>query len=179
MGERTLPVLLTLLLLVAVFALMGWGWRNKLRRQAGVSALPELPADLGPAVLRVPGQYVVTTAAGDWLERIAVHGLGIRTTAELAVHRAGVVLHRRGAADIFIARDALTEVGTQSGMAGKFVEKDGLVVLTWLLGGTPVDTGFRTRAAEAKRPLLAALAQLLPGSGDQERPDADINGKNK
>ena len=46
------------------------------------------------------GQYVATTTAGDWLDRIAVHGLGIRTNAELSVHparRAPRPLRRRAA----------------------------------------------------------------------------------
>ena len=35
-------------------------------------------------------------------------------------------------------------------MAGKFVEKDGLLVLSWMLGGHELDTGFRTRHADDK-----------------------------
>ncbi len=35
-------------------------------------------------------------------------------------------------------------------MAGKFVEKDGLLVLTWILGTHELDTGFRTRRAADK-----------------------------
>jgi hypothetical protein len=47
-------------------------------------------------------------------------------------------------------------------MAGKFVEKDGLAVLTWSLGGTLVDTGFRTRRAEDKARLVAAVQAVAP-----------------
>lgn len=178
MGDRTVPVLITLAILLAIFALMWWGWRNKLKRQGGIAELPLVPDDAGPASLSVPGQYVTTTSEGDWLDRIAVHGLGLRTKAVLGIHAGGILIARSGAADVFIPRDALTEVGTQSGMAGKFVEKDGLVVMTWRLGTLSVDTGFRTTAAEAKRPLVRALQELLPPDGaelpETSSADADI-----
>ena len=48
------------------------------------------------------------------------------------------------------------------GMTGKFVEKEGLVILTWRLGALGVDTGFRTRHAAHKAQLLAAAAALVP-----------------
>lgn len=37
-------------------------------------------------------------------------------------------------------------------MAGKFVEKDGLLVLRWKLGTHELDTGFRTAARRTKPP---------------------------
>ena len=159
--------------MLIIFGLMGWGWRNKLKRQGALAALPARPEDLGDAVISVPGQYVVTTAAGDWLDRVAVHGLGIRTPAVVHVHPGGVVIERKGGQDIFLAKHALTQVETQAGMAGKFVEKDGLVVLSWNLEDTEVDTGFRTTEAGAKRPLIEALRALLPNDSE-----TDSNGKN-
>lgn len=200
MDERILPGILTLLIVVVAFALMGWGWRNKLKRQGSVGDLPTIPADLGAALISVPGQYVVTTNAGDWLDRLAVHGLGIRTPAVVHVYSTGVVVERKGGQDLFMAAADLTEVGTKAGMAGKFVERDGLVVISWLLADTEVDTGFRTAEAGAKRPLLDALTALLPRNhatmaenvveevqgtpltkapfDGKETPAADSNGKN-
>lgn len=195
MDERILPGMLTLLLVVVIFAMMWWGWRNKLKRQDAVAPLPEVPAGMGEAAISVPGLYVVTTSAGDWLDRMAVHGLGIRTPAIVHVYAAGFVIERKGAQDIFIAQECLREVGAQSGMAGKFVEKDGLVVIGWDLADTAVDTGFRTTQAGAKRPLMEALQALLPqeanGRKDHEiqdvenqpvdhtdTPTAECNGKN-
>lgn len=169
MDERIIPGVLTLLLVVVVFALMGWGWHNKLKRQGGVAELPEVPAELGEPLISVPGQYVVTTSAGDWLDRLAVHGLGIRTPAVIHVHPTGILVQRSGAQDIYIAQEQFTELSTQAGMAGKFVEKDGLVVISWLLDGTAVDTGFRTTEAGAKAPLMETLSSLLPvGAGMAE-----------
>ncbi|WP_449372942.1 PH-like domain-containing protein [Arthrobacter psychrolactophilus] len=159
--------------LLIIFALMAWGWRNKLKRQGSLASLPLAPAELGEPLISVPGQYVVTTTAGDWLDRVAVHSLGIRTPGVVHVHDGGVVIERKGAQDIFIAQHALTQVDTQAGMAGKFVERDGLVVISWNLDDTEVDTGFRTTEAGAKRPLIEALQALLPNDSE-----LDSNGKN-
>lgn len=182
MGERTVPAILTMLLVVVVFGLMWWGWRSKLKRQSDVAPLPEVPDDLGAPTMSISGQYVVTTSAGDWLDRIAVHGLGIRTRATLNVYPGGILIARTGSADIYIAADELREITTQSGMAGKFVEKEGLVVITWVLGALDVDTGFRTTEAEAKKPLVDTLRELLGSDADQadntQTPDADISRKN-
>ncbi|WP_269045675.1 PH-like domain-containing protein [Paenarthrobacter sp. Z7-10] len=160
--EKVLPTILTVFILLAIFALIGLGWRNRLRRQAGTAPLPAVPAELSVPSLSVEGQYVATTTEGDWLDRLAVHSLGIRTNAVVHVHSEGVLLARSGAPDVFVAADRLDDVRLEAGMAGKFVEAQGLVVLSWRLGDQPVDTGFRTRAAADKKPLLAALTALVP-----------------
>jgi hypothetical protein len=178
MGDKTWPFILTVLIILAIFALLGIGWRNRIKRQSDVPDLPEVPAEFEPQRFEAAGQYVVTTKGGDWLDRIAAHGLGVRTNATMHVHPEGVVIERSGAGTIYIAKDSLREVRTESGMAGKFVERGGLVVVTWMLGQLEVDTGFRTTAAEAKPALVAALKELLPDGGTQDSPDAGLNGKN-
>ncbi|WP_413247793.1 hypothetical protein [Sinomonas flava] len=166
--ERLGPGLLMLGIAVVLVALVWVGWRGRLRRQSGVPAPAPVPEDTGAERLRCPGQYVVTTSAGDWLDRIAVHGLGVRTTADAVVADAGLVFDRSGAAPLFVPAEDLRDVRLESGMAGKFVEKDGLVVVGWQLGGQPVDTGFRPRYAEEKNALVAAIEDLMgsaPGDG--------------
>ncbi|MFJ6002355.1 hypothetical protein [Arthrobacter sp. NPDC092385] len=155
-------VAVTLAIIVVIVALMALGWRNRLRRQADVPAPPDEPAGLGPVLYEAEGQYVATTTAGDWLDRIAVHGLGLRGNAVVSVHASGVLITRTGARTVFIPRADLTSVQLAGGMAGKFVEKEGLVVITWLLGSERVDTGFRTRHAAHKAQLVAAVAALVP-----------------
>jgi hypothetical protein len=151
----------TAVLLVAAFVLLALGWRNRLRRQADVEPLPAVPADLGAPLAAADGQYVASTTAGDWLDRIAVHHLGIRTNADLSVHPEGALFERSGAGPVFIPAGRLTGVRLESGMAGKFVEKDGLLVLSWMLGSRELDTGFRTRHADDKTTLLNALQELI------------------
>ena len=46
-------------------------------------------------------------------------------------------------------------------MIGKFVERDGLVVFTWQLGDTVVDTGFRARNGAESRELENAASALV------------------
>jgi hypothetical protein len=53
-------------------------------------------------------------------------------------------------------------------MAGKFVEKDGLLVVSWMLGSRELDTGFRTRRAGDKAPLLTALQELISAAPQAE-----------
>jgi hypothetical protein len=49
-------------------------------------------------------------------------------------------------------------------MAGKFVEKDGLLILSWTLGTHALDTGFRTRRAADKPAVLQQLQEMIsPG----------------
>ncbi|MBG6225594.1 hypothetical protein IWX63_002167 [Arthrobacter sp. CAN_A2] len=155
-------VALTVGIIAVIVALMGLGWRNRLRRQSDVPEPHEPPADPGPVLYEAEGQYVATTTAGDWLDRIAVHGLGLRGNAVAAVHEDGVLISRTGARTVFIPRGDLTSVQLAGGMTGKFVEKEGLVILTWDLGAQRVDTGFRTRHAANKAQLVAAIAALVP-----------------
>ncbi|MEO3942890.1 hypothetical protein V3C41_17620 [Paenarthrobacter nicotinovorans] len=170
MDNQTLTVLITVPLILAVLAMIWLGWRNRLRRQSDVERLPVLPEQLTPATVVADGQYVATTTAGDWLDRIAVQGLGIRTNAELSIHTEGVLFDRCGAAPVFIPREAVTDGRESNGMAGKFVEKDGLLVISWKLGGRELDTGFRTRHAADKKLLLEALQELISAA-----PQADAD----
>ena len=159
--DKILPGLAMLAVIAVVFVLLAIGWRNRLKRQSDVEQLPPVPAAAGEPLTAAEGQYVATTTGGDWLDRIAVHGLGIRTNATLSVYPHGVLFDRSGAPALYIPAAALGGVRQDSGMAGKFVEKDGLLVLTWLHGSHELDTGFRTRRAADKDTLYAALQELI------------------
>ncbi|MDQ6740983.1 MAG: hypothetical protein M3021_11680 [Actinomycetota bacterium] len=175
MTDRLGPTLVAVALVLVIFALLWLGWRHRLQRQSGIAPLPAVPQQLSAALASAEGQYVVTTTEGDWLDRLAVHGLGIRSNAVLAVHTEGIVISRSGAPDVFIPKDSYGGARTESGMAGKFVERDGLIVLSWRLGGHPVDTGFRTRQAAAKTPLLTTLTDFAPPENDTVVDDTVVN----
>ncbi|WP_211880988.1 PH-like domain-containing protein [Pseudarthrobacter albicanus] len=160
--------LATLALVVVAFVLLAIGWRNRLRRQSDVDPLPGVPGELGAPLAAADGQYVASTTAGDWLDRIAVHHLGLRTNAGLSVYPEGALFDRAGAGPVFIPAGRLTGVRLESGMAGKFVEKDGLLVLSWRLGARELDTGFRTRHAEDKTILLNTLQDLISAAPQAE-----------
>ncbi|PQZ93820.1 hypothetical protein CQ018_09225 [Arthrobacter sp. MYb227] len=162
MGEYTGAILITIAVIVVCIGLILLGWRNRLRRQSTVPAPPATPENLGAQLIPPSeGQYVSTTTAGDWLDRIAAHQLGIRCNATLLVHDAGVLFARHGAADLFISTVALSAVGRSSGMAGKFVEKDGLLVITWALDEKLVDTGFRPRYHHELPQLVSAISAMM------------------
>jgi hypothetical protein len=162
-SEYTPYVLGILAVAVLAIALMGVGWRNRKRRQSDVAAPAVVPADLGAQLAAADGQYISTTTAGDWLDRIGVHALGLKSNAALEVHEAGILFARSGAPDLFIPAADLLSVRRESGMAGKFVEKGGLLVLCWRLGEREVDTGFRPRRQADMAPLAAAATALADG----------------
>ncbi|TCO32605.1 hypothetical protein EV652_104211 [Kribbella steppae] len=155
-----LGILGTLLVIAAGYYGMFRGWRNRQSRQADLAPLPVAPAE--DKTRGVEGVYVATTAAGDWMDRIAVHELGVRSTADLAVSEAGLIFHRQGAADVFIPVDHLTGVRTDRGIAGKVTaEKSGLVVVTWNHDGRALDTGFRPRRKADTAPLTESISILI------------------
>ena len=154
-----LGILGTLLVLTAGYYGMLRGWRNRQSRQAELAPLPAVPAGKPQGI---EGVYVATTTAGDWMDRIAVHELGVRSVADLAVSAAGLTFHRHGAADVFIPVDHLTGVRTDRGIAGKVTaEKSGLVVVTWNHDGRALDTGFRPRRKADTAPLTESIATLI------------------
>jgi hypothetical protein len=168
LGPRLLLTAAILAFLAVCYWGMWRGWQARQRRQADVPPLPAVPHDPGPARAVVDGTYVVTTTAGDWLDRIAVHRLGERSAAVLSVHRDGVLFARTGAPDLFIPVRSLRGVRLERGMAGKFVEEGGLVVVTWQPlqhgeGQQPrdLDTGFRPRARADRDGLVAAVSALV------------------
>ncbi|WP_309079806.1 hypothetical protein [Zhihengliuella sp.] len=175
MSDYGLALAATLGVAAVLVLLIVRGWRGRLKRQSDVAEPRPAPRGLGEPLASADGQYVSTTTAGDWLDRIAVHTLGYKANATLTVHPEGVLYARSGARDVFVpARDAIG-VRRESGMAGKFVERDGLIVLEWRLGGRPVDTGFRARRPEAVAAVLSALEELTApaAGGPTTTPDAE------
>jgi hypothetical protein len=155
-----LGILGTLLIIAVGYYGMYRGWRNRQSRQADLAPLPAVPD--GGKARGVEGVYVATTAAGDWMDRIAVHELGVRSIADLAVSEAGLIFHRHGATDVFIPADHLTGVRTDRGIAGKVTaEKSGLVVVTWNHDGRALDTGFRPRRKADTAPLTESISTLI------------------
>ncbi|MFC0581077.1 PH-like domain-containing protein [Micrococcoides hystricis] len=168
--EYVPAILITIGIIVVIIAAMLWGWRAQQRRHANTPIPPPVPAgtELGQAALAVEGQYVSTAFAHDLLTRVNAHSLGNKSLAVLEVYPGGLCYRRAGEDDLFIPASAITEVGYGSGQSGKFVEKDGLIMVTWTLGKHEgaeqthlVTTGFRVRYAEEKKPLRQALEELM------------------
>lgn len=168
----------SLAVIIALGALIWLGWRNRKRRQADVLAPHEIPSrllEVDPQAA-AEGMIIGTVKAPNYLDRIAVHELGVRTDGRIEVHFAdltgqaddkepsphGLAVFRSGARNWFIPAQQIQSVETDSGMIGKFVERDGIIVIGWTLGDVEVATGFRPRHAAEGRELLAALRQHVP-----------------
>ncbi len=169
----------------AILLLAWWGmragWEHRRRRtEAAAPVLPQVPDDPGPATFGpLESVYVSSTRAGDWLDRVVAHDLGVRSRAEVSVHATGVLVRRAGARDLFLPAQTLRGAGTARGIAGKVVSRDGLVVLTWLPPGADdergLDTGLLPRHAADRDALVDAVAALIPDTpaatlGTQEKP---------
>lgn len=159
---RQQAVVALVVLVLAIWALMLLGWRRRALRHPGVDPVAALPADPGPAVTpAAEGVYVSTTTGGDWLDRVTAGGLGARSAADMLVTAAGVGWRRRGAPDLWVPAADLVAVRRSDGMAGKFVERGGLVVVTWRSGERTLDTGFRPRHGDDAARLTDAVGTLI------------------
>lgn len=147
------------------------------RSRETVPAPPAAPLDAGALGERLLGPlecvYVSSTLHGDWLARVGAHGLGDRARAEVSVYTGGVVVDRDGTGPLHLPTAALRGVGTAPGMAGKFVGRDGLAVLTWQVpadgatdtaGPVVLDTGLRLRHHADTARVLDAVRPLVPST---------------
>lgn len=141
--------------------LMLRGWRSRQRRQADLPPPATAPTTDGAVVGGpVPGLFVGTTFHGDWLDRVAVHGLSSRAPGWLTVRSDGVLLDRDGCADLWLPRAALHGARVGDALAGKVVGSGGLLLVDWELGGRAVTSAFRADDAGDHSRLAAAVTEL-------------------
>lgn len=161
--DRVVLTLLTLLVALGGAALMRRGWRGRQQRQGDLPPPPAPPVPRGRVLVgAVPGLVVGTTTAGDWLDRIAVHGLSDRSTADLVLTADGVHLEREGLPELYLPLAALHAAEPGDRLAGKVMGRGGLLLLTWQLGPRLVTTGFRATEHAQHRRLADAVTALLP-----------------
>ena len=158
---RVLLTLGTLLFAGVFYALMLKGWRNRQRRQADLPEPPRASGGGRVVVAGVPGLFVGTTSAGDWLDRIAVHHLSDRATGELVVADDVVHVDREGLPELFLPFTSITEVTIEQSLAGKVVS-GGMLVVTWRLGARTLASAFRATDSVAHARLRDAITSLLP-----------------
>lgn len=168
-------VAITLLVLVAALVGMGVSWRLRRGRQAGL-ALPPASAGDGAVAAEAEGLYLATTFAGRPLDRVAVHGLGFRARARIAVTDRAVHVDRDGAAPLVLPAASVTGAGTATWTIDRSVEPGGLTVLAWRLesaaGPVPVESSFRLEPGPRDR-VLAAVEALIATPTRSEVPHAD------
>jgi hypothetical protein len=132
------------------------------RQETRLPALPPVPADLGPAVLApADAYYVGTSAAGAWLERVAALGLTERGEARIELFDAGLLVTRphvdRADERLFVPVSALRGARSDRAMAGKVVAEGGMLVVTWVLGATELDTGLTVHDRSTQAAYVRAL----------------------
>ena len=159
----------------------GWKWRSTL--QGDLPPPPSAPEQPSEPLLTLHGRYHGSTTAGQWLDRIVAHGLGVRSRVTLTLTEQGVRAERPGAADFFIPAGRLRGARTDKGIAGKVLTEDGLLVITWQHGGRLLDSGFRSDRAAEHAVWLEHLRGLIGDTGvaapdDDQDDEEDDRGAN-
>lgn len=152
----------TLLFAVVFYLLMLRSWRRRQRRQSDLPPPPAPPLDPGLVLVGAThGLFVGTVLEGDWLDRVAVHSLSDRAAGWLSVTDLGVDIEREGAPGLHLPYDALLDAQPGSALAGKVVGRDGLLLLTWQLGGRTLVSAFRADDHAAHRRFAEAIRAQL------------------
>lgn len=163
--QRILLVALVVLVIVVVLWAMRRGWRARGERQADVVEPPAVGSSVDDHAWRAPGVYLGSVRAGDWLDRIVRHDLGVRSRVVVGVDPGGIALHRDGARSFSIPATALIGARADRGIAGKAFERGGIVVITWWLGEVAVDSGVRTDAPDDHDALIDAVNAMATPPG--------------
>lgn len=170
MSTRLLATLPLVALLALAYVGLWRGWRHRAARQADLPALPAVPDDAPGEPLAGPaaGVYLGSSTAGDWLDRIVARGLGRRGRAEVTVGAAGVLVDRDGEPALWLPVGSLRGVRLDRAAAGRVVETDGIVVLTWQHGQRLLESGLRLRTAAETDGVRDAVSALLPSGTGRE-----------
>jgi hypothetical protein len=173
--DRSIPTVITAVVLAGLLVLMWRSWRARVRRDGGQAAGYPLPAVEAPVMASANAFYVATTPRARPLERLGIRGLGFRARAALTVTEAGLVLVIPGEEAVFIPASAIDLLAPATWTIDRVVETDGLLVLGWRLhetaatpagtgGGYPVDSYFRiVDPAEAGR-IDDAIRSIAAGA---------------
>ncbi len=149
------------LALVALIALVLWGmrrgWRHRQQRQADLPAPEDSPPESFHGGQGIGGLFAGTGIQGDWMDRIAVYDLGVRSRAEVSWDARGVWLDRYGARSLFIPAEDILGVRSDRGVAGTVRAKDSMIVISWRLGDRVLDSGFRADASPDHTTVLDGL----------------------
>jgi hypothetical protein len=135
-----------LVVVIAVLIqLMIRGWQRRARRQNELLGdLPEIPEQVGAAVLVTRGHYCGCTVSPAWNDRVTAGDLGYRSKAVLTRYPEGILLERIRATPIWIPQESITAIRVERGIAGKVAARIGILAIRWRLpSGVEIDTGFR------------------------------------
>ena len=155
--QRTLLTLLIVAGIATTYLLMLRGWRRSEARAAHIARphdLLDAPVVSGPWC----GRFLGTTLAGQWLQRVNAHTLGVRSDASIAVTTRGINVTRPGSSSFGIPTGDVIAARADSGIAGRAYGTGGIVVVTFTLGGELLEFGMRFPSTADHIAALAALS---------------------
>ena len=160
--EHVALLIAVLALAGVVLAMMVKGWRTRQRRTAPLAPLPEVP-EIRPDEVVGPlrGLYVGTTTDVSWLDRVVTHGLSRRAQGSISVTGRGVLMRRTGEQDLWLPLESITAVRVDGQHAGKMIGRGAITVVTWDLGGTILESGFRCDPHAGNTDVVRAVQDLL------------------
>lgn len=131
--------------IAVVIQLMMRSWRRRSERQEElIGDLPDVPDQVGAALITTRGHYCGSMLAPGWHERIAAGDLGFRSKAVLTRYAGGIMVERLRAQPIWIPKDAVTGIRMERSMGGRATARIGILAIRWRLpSGVEIDTGFR------------------------------------
>jgi hypothetical protein len=132
-----------LALMVLALAGAGWGWYRHIKRSSPLKAHLTFDVPDGEPTLSVRALYVATTKADDPIARVAAGPLAYRAKASLSLFPEGVVVKLAGSDALLIPGESGLQAGLATWTIDRVVEPEGLLMLRWTLGDTPVDSYFR------------------------------------
>ncbi|OBB65582.1 transporter [Mycobacterium sp. 852014-50255_SCH5639931] len=136
--------------IAVVIQLMMRSWRRRSLRQAElIGDLPDVPDQVGAAMVTTRGHYCGSMMAPDWHERIAAGDLGYRTKGVLTRYSGGIMVERLRAQPIWIPKDSISAIRMERSMGGRTPARIGILAIRWRLpSGVEIDTGFRANHRE-------------------------------
>ena len=161
MDERFVPAAAVIGFLLLLLVLMYLGFRARQRRQSGIPHPLEVPDDTGARLIELDVLYVASTVVDQPLERIAVQGLGYRARASVAVFDRGVALGIAGEPDAWLPASDIAQVDRSTFVIDRVVERNGLVRITWRLGGDPIDSYLRVTNGPDQTALITAIRSIV------------------
>ncbi len=161
-GQRTLLTLLVVaVILLSVFG-MARGWRRKTR--SDLSPInTQVPTEALAISTKVSARFAGTTTAGNWLDRVTNYELGTPRGIDIQVFNLGVFMTDDSGFNLWIPKSQILNVTTGQGIAGDVVEKNGMLIFTWQLGDTALDTGVRV-SRHSDHELIVTALQNFPSS---------------
>lgn len=169
MTRETFAIVAVIFIALLVgLGLLGWWVRR--RRQRDIPAPAPVPEGF---VARFSSDilYVATTMADNEYDRIAVHGLGLRSRASLIIGDGGIVLSMPDT-EVFTPVEDLREVQRATWTIDRAVEPGGLLRYAWRLGAREVATNVRVIGDDGE-----TLKQLLALLSDEDTKVATQAGK--